>query len=221
MKRIILALMCIISIQAFSEDLIVTKSDKSIKAKIEEVSDEEIKYREADNLTGPIFILKTSEITTIVFENGSVKNYQIGSTASQSAEKETELYPIKKVGGHLECNGKKISGTEFLTLTQNNCPEAFDLRNKGRNQFGAGSTLAICGVALSIAGLCVQDQVYQLAFLGVSLPCLITSLPLIACGAHKMDKAVGVYNKSCAKATPTSEIRFNVKSNGVSLSYNF
>lgn len=59
----------------FAQDIIVTNDSKKVEAKILEVSSTEIKYKEHDNLDGPIFILNTSEISSIIYKNGKVVLY--------------------------------------------------------------------------------------------------------------------------------------------------
>jgi len=53
-------------------DVIITSDAKKIDAKILEVSKTEIKYKEADNLEGPTFIMETSEINSIIYASGKV-----------------------------------------------------------------------------------------------------------------------------------------------------
>lgn len=73
------ALMAITSICA--QDIIVTNDAKKIEAKILEVTTSEIRYKEADNLNGPVFILRTDEINCIIYSNGKVVLYDPSKTA--------------------------------------------------------------------------------------------------------------------------------------------
>ena len=50
-----------------AQDVIVSNNAQKIDAKIVEVSKTEIKYKEADNLDGPIFVLPTSDISSIIY----------------------------------------------------------------------------------------------------------------------------------------------------------
>lgn len=65
----------LLSVCVFAHDIIVTKKAQKIEAKILEVSTSEIRYKELDNLDGPIFILKTEEINSITYANGKVVIY--------------------------------------------------------------------------------------------------------------------------------------------------
>lgn len=59
----------------YAQDVIVTNDAQKIDAKIVEVSKTEIKYKEADNFDGPIFVLPTSDINSIIYSNGKVTLY--------------------------------------------------------------------------------------------------------------------------------------------------
>jgi hypothetical protein len=57
--------------RALGQDIIVKNDGNEIKAKVEEVSDTEIKYRKSDNLSGPVYTMKKTEIFMVKYENGS------------------------------------------------------------------------------------------------------------------------------------------------------
>jgi len=69
------ALLCLVSIIAYAQDIIITIDAKKIEAKIMEVSKSEIKYKEPDNLDGPMFILEVDEINSIIYSTGKVVLY--------------------------------------------------------------------------------------------------------------------------------------------------
>lgn len=70
---IVCALMAAVTL--FAQDIIVTKEAQKIDAKILEVSTSEIRYKELDNLDGPVFMLRTDEINSIIYANGKVVLY--------------------------------------------------------------------------------------------------------------------------------------------------
>lgn len=74
-KIAMIALLCASYVCA--SDVIVTKSAKKIDAKVLEVSSDVIKYKKVTNLGGPTYILKISEIQTIVYDNGEVETFKI------------------------------------------------------------------------------------------------------------------------------------------------
>lgn len=74
-KYFILTIAIVMSICAMAQDVIITKDSKKIEAKITEVSKSEIKYKKIDYQNGPIFILSTDDIVTIIYANGEVVLY--------------------------------------------------------------------------------------------------------------------------------------------------
>lgn len=58
-----------------AQDIIITKDAKKIDAKIVEISKAELKYKDFDNPEGPTFILETTELHTVILENGKVLTY--------------------------------------------------------------------------------------------------------------------------------------------------
>lgn len=73
MKKIIFYTLFTISTitNSFSQDMITKKSSEDIKAKVIEVTINEIKYKKFDNLNGPLFTILKSDVLMIRYENGS------------------------------------------------------------------------------------------------------------------------------------------------------
>ena len=67
-------LLCI-AVSLFATDIIILKNSTRIDAVIQEVSQSEVKYKKASNPNGPSFILSTSEIISIVYDNGDVQTF--------------------------------------------------------------------------------------------------------------------------------------------------
>jgi hypothetical protein len=73
MKRVTLVFLVtfLISKLCISQDLITFKTGEQIRSKILEIGQTEIKYKKFDNQNGPVYILQKSEISNIVYENGT------------------------------------------------------------------------------------------------------------------------------------------------------
>ncbi len=84
----------VITIGAFAQDLIVTKDAKKIDAKILEVSTSEIRYKELDNLDGPVFVLRVDEINCIIYANGKVVLYN--KPVDEAAERAKQAEALAK-----------------------------------------------------------------------------------------------------------------------------
>lgn len=76
-----------------AEDIIVTNKAQKIDAKILEVSTSEIRYKEVDNLDGPIFVLRADEINSIIYANGKVVLYNqpIQNSIEEAISKANQL----------------------------------------------------------------------------------------------------------------------------------
>lgn len=72
MKKLIVMLLCGVILPGTlqAQDLITKKDGTDITAKILEVSPNAIKYKEWSNLDGPTFILRTSDVLIVRYENG-------------------------------------------------------------------------------------------------------------------------------------------------------
>ncbi|MBL7744357.1 MAG: hypothetical protein JNN00_12850 [Chitinophagaceae bacterium] len=58
-----------------AQDKIYRKNGKIVEAKVLEIGSSEVKYKEFNNLDGPIYVLETDRIVKIVFENGKVQKF--------------------------------------------------------------------------------------------------------------------------------------------------
>ncbi len=76
MKQITTLLLATLAVTPlFAQDMIVRRDGSVVQAKIMEVSSSEIKYKKFAKPDGPLFVLKTSEIISINYEDGEVERY--------------------------------------------------------------------------------------------------------------------------------------------------
>lgn len=74
MKRLLFTLLVAsATVYVSAQDIIITRDEKKIDAKVLEISDTEIKYKEADDLEGPTYVLSVKKIASIVLSSGKVK----------------------------------------------------------------------------------------------------------------------------------------------------
>lgn len=111
--------MCV-ALMVSAQDIIITKSEKAINAIVKEVGKTEIKYVAADNVDGPLFVIGTDEVTSILYANGStqvfeesqerqevtVKHSDNGSAYAQRAKAKSFIY-----GFHLQYSGRNSKTT--------------------------------------------------------------------------------------------------------------
>ena len=135
------------SVCSFAQDIIVTKSAKKIDAKILEVSTSEVRYKELDNLDGPIFILRSDEISSIIYANGKVVLYDQPKEEPIDEEKDAEAIAKANQLGSLFGNSGNNTG-------------ASGTRNAGQkgNPVGRGSKY---GNSWSLAGRGIKGTLPQ------------------------------------------------------------
>ena len=73
MKKLLFSLLTMfLCLIAYSQDIIVTNEGNKIEAKVTEVEVDVIKYKKFGDNDGPIYTMKKTDISTILYENGSV-----------------------------------------------------------------------------------------------------------------------------------------------------
>ena len=66
-------------------DLLVLRTDEIVKVKVLEITDETIKYKRCDNLTGPTFIVSKSKVREITYTNGYTEYFTNTASAIPDA----------------------------------------------------------------------------------------------------------------------------------------
>ncbi|MBS1778138.1 MAG: hypothetical protein JST70_02365 [Bacteroidetes bacterium] len=74
-NSIILLTLLGICLETSAQDLIVKKSGATIKAKVTEISQTEIRYKRFDNLGGPTITIPNDDILVIEYENGTKEHF--------------------------------------------------------------------------------------------------------------------------------------------------
>lgn len=77
------------SFSAFCQDVILKKSGDEIKAKVNEITETDIKYHKFDNLDGPAYTIKKSDVFMITYKNGSKEVFNSTEKKEESTEQET------------------------------------------------------------------------------------------------------------------------------------
>lgn len=121
MKRLILfALSILFTVSTFAAaavDVIVTNDAKKINAKILEVSQTEIKYKEADHIGGPTFTLSTADINSIIYANGKVAVFNEAKPAQQANDADEIDAAILKSDGEIIRGKVLLMSDEMVVYT--------------------------------------------------------------------------------------------------------
>ncbi|WP_223032198.1 hypothetical protein [Hanstruepera marina] len=100
MKQLTILLILLLNISVFAQDTIVTSNNEEIPAKVEEIHIETISYKKPDNLTGPSYHIKKTEVSKIIFENGTVETFDAKPTEDKSdiSYEETQAFLVEYIG---------------------------------------------------------------------------------------------------------------------------
>lgn len=71
---------------ASAQDVIKMKDGKEIQAKISEITQDEIKYKNFDYQDGPTFTINKSDVSTITYANGMTE--EVKATAKPAKQEE-------------------------------------------------------------------------------------------------------------------------------------
>jgi hypothetical protein len=84
-------------------DIIVTRKSEKISAKILEVAKDQIKYKKVSNINGPTFIISTSDIQTILYDNGEVQIFTDSTSDPKNSSSVSQQ--DKNIGSAHKVNG--------------------------------------------------------------------------------------------------------------------
>ena len=130
-KIVVLVLGLFVVLILHAQDIIITTDAQKIDAKIIEVSKSEIKYKELDNIDGPIFVLETSDINSIIYSTGKVVVYN--QSKPQDSEQQAEQTPTSQ-------NQHAFEKTD---VSRPNKPDVDSLENLAKIALLSGDTLFV------------------------------------------------------------------------------
>ena len=212
-KRFLLAL-CIIAINlsCFAQDIIVTKDAKRINAKVTEVNVDNVRYKNYDNLDGPVYTLPKSDIASIVYQNGQEETFSSESTTQKmSVQTSSQTASVP--------NRTQIASSGNVVKDMRTFSPALYLRYESGKQLattgwilsGVGVAGVITGVLLGY-GECVAGGAI---FVG-------GGIPLIIIGNGRIDRALSDYNSQYYSSLPAKpHFQIKVFPNRVGLAYVF
>lgn len=226
-----------------AQDVIITIDSKKIEAKILEVSQTEIKYKEKTNPNGPTFVLATSEINTIIYENGSVStfNHAQKSATLPSTNGNADTYnqsqfvagtPITRSDKTYYMGDQHLTEDQYAQFVQKNCTQAYEAFTRGKKLRKTGYQLLASGLPIFAAGIVfygvgvgvgtsARDESMILGLgipgavmMGVGSGLTIASIPCIVVGTVRRNNSHEIYNTNCARPVT---LQFDVKAQGTGL----
>ena len=117
-KHIITTLITLLThILAFSQDIITKKSGETIKAKVLEVTTDEVKYKKFENQNGPIYSVLKTEIVLISYENGTKDIFSEKMEEADASKSSEQLFMQGQADAKKYYTGYKTGGTITLGVT--------------------------------------------------------------------------------------------------------
>ncbi len=235
MKKILFTMLAIVfAVASIADDIIITKDAQRINGKIEEVGVDVLKYRRSDNPTGPIYTIHKNDISSVIYENGSVETFQVqqpaaaASVANEPAPKiESEFAPITIRDGYYFKGSKPMQYAEYLKFIEKNCPAAYKQHKQGTAMFWSSYVMLLAGVGMTTGGALSwglaesHDSSWAagIAVCTIGAATFITSIPLMCVGLKKRTTSHETYNRECSREEITCNL--TAGTNGIGLAINF
>ena len=164
-------------ISANAQDVIITKEGKKINAKVTEINEGDIRYKNFDNLEGPSYSMKKSEISSILYQNGKVEVFNTNNNTTPTPPTNYNTIPTQTT--EIETEG----------YTEYDLYKAKKLKRAGITCFSIGTTCLLTGIGLTITGM--VDGYYSAPYIydgyeyyHYDEEFIIPGAILIAVGAH-------------------------------------
>ena len=240
-----MAILLVVNV-ARSQDYVYLIDSDTIKSKVLEVNEDNVKYKDFENLDGPIYTINITRVDKIVYQNGKVDTFVFTNTDHYS----NENYNQNSNNGIVNPDLPKVISYDELMIMNDNEKEVYlstlgvssiyerflsgnMMANKGRNLRFTGIGLSIGGLVLYTSGAVISGDMEEegilLAVLGstvltVGQVITIVSIPISIVGGVKKASAENMYREFYL-GKPFSYIQpklnFGLTQNGVGLTLKF
>ncbi|MDR0737961.1 MAG: hypothetical protein LBF39_02690 [Prevotellaceae bacterium] len=245
MKKFYLIVAAIICSSAlFAQDIITLKSGDEIKAKVQEIGLDNVKYKKYENQAGPTYTLMQSDIFMIKYENGdkdvfkdAPSDVSTNTVITQPTDHLTFSSGFWKGTIITDGTGKKLNKKEFRSIVSE-VPDALAYYNAGLSLHRTSSILD--GIGLGLLGASLVDILWTAALADddtnggavsstwwywdiAAAGCFTAALICAFSGDANWETAVNLYNsaKSNPHASRTS-LNFGLtRSGGIGLTLTF
>jgi len=195
-----------------AQDTIVKRDDSRVVTKILEVHDDEIHYKKFNNLEGPTYVIETTKITRIIYENGEVETYDVKPTIANSSSgwqkqsEQTYTEEIEIYNGKYYYHNRRVGASKLKSLIyEQGDPEAIQMWNTSKTlqgfAYGVGFGAIPVGLFSATAASFIEPAlIYVVLF--VEMPLMIAAnITLLGTYKNKRIKAVELYNESLKQET--------------------
>jgi hypothetical protein len=199
MKKTLLVLLSVlITTSVFAQDIIVTQDGRKINSKVTEINENDIRYKNFENLDGPTYTIKKSETATIIYENGQVDVFNLSTTTAPQAARASAVH-----------------------YTQADFERAKTLRNAGVGCFVGGVAVGTIGFIVAVAGGFTWNLGAIIAgslMLYASIPATIVGIVVWPIGQTRMNK-INRLNPNGFSLFENEKVQLNLAANGLKLNF--
>lgn len=219
-----------------ADDIIYLKNGDEIRSTISEISQTEVKYKKANNPTGPQYIINKSDILMIIYTNGEKDIFREEANTNTSPVLSKNLGTVVYDGENaISYNGQFISNKEYIRIAQQNCPKAYDQFTRGKSLKVAGNTLLSIGTPMTATGIILTalglhlnsrsiiEELYipGAVFLSVGSTMMVVGIPLNCVGKYLKKRSFSTFNSCTLQTADVPELQFKLNSNGAGLALRF
>lgn len=119
-----LLLPLLLNTTTFCQDIIYTKKKGEIKSKVVEIGTNEIKYKNYDNLEGPVIVIRRTDVRKIQYQNGTediiIPDKYSANRNEQILDKQNaiKIHPFSPLNGHLAISYERVLKPGFNLETK-------------------------------------------------------------------------------------------------------
>jgi cytochrome c biogenesis factor len=225
-KVLFFACFTILASVCVAQDIIVTKDSKRINAKVMEVNEDNIKYKNFDNQDGPVYTLSKSNIVTILYKNGQVETFETESSKPAAA---TQITQVPRQTNAMSNRTQVVSSDNILADMKAYSPALYSQYKSGKRMATSGSILTgVGGVSAGLGAVFVlmnrSGEMVNVGygFLVMGSLSAAAGVSILIVGGSKKNNAVRNFNRQYYSSQPSSpHFQFNVYPNRVGLAYVF
>ena len=212
-KNVLLLIGLMVCSLVMAQDLIVTRSQQRIEARVTEVSPDEVKYVDYNNQEGPVYVLPATDVVTVIFQNGQVKVFE----------------PVPPQGpqpNYLNC----IPSPQYMTRTGDMYYyEGYGMRGKEYMAFLnisiAGWVFLGVGASLDFAAFWVYARRGPtpacIALQTIGTSCELACIPTLCVGFSRMHRTVDTFNATIRNEATKPYLSINASENGLGVALKF
>jgi len=239
MKNFLLFAALFCCVNAFAQDVILKRDGSDIKAKVLEITGQQVKYKDYDFQSGPTRNINISDVFMITYENGrkEVFNQQSSAPAPKGenynappqSDLQKEFYRIGSDDDEMLNFFRRNNFNKYYEDFQSACR----MRSAGKGLFGAGMGLSAAGLVLTVTGVVLWEHVDEdygfyitwsgVGVLGAGQVLVIASIPVsaVAGGKKKAIKNDFVKQHFGVDAYCQPRLNFGLTTTGVGFVLNF